>query len=49
VDAGATVPVTSLAPRQMPTSGTPAQLLDQAGIDHAHLAAAARSRVGAKR
>jgi transketolase len=49
VDAGANVPVTSLAPTEMPTSGTPAQLLDQAGIDSAHIAAAARSLVGAKR
>jgi len=49
VDAGANVPVTSLAPTGMPTSGTPAQLLDQAGIDAAHIAAAARSLVGAKR
>src|SRR6185437_11030721 len=37
VDAGANVPVTSLAPTGMPTSGTPAQLLDQAGIDSAHI------------
>ena len=49
VDAGANVPVKSLAPTQMPTSGTPAQLLDQAGIDREHIAAAARSLVGAKR
>jgi transketolase len=49
VDAGANVPDTSLAPSEMPTSGTPAQLLDQAGIDSAHIAAAARSLVGAKR
>jgi transketolase len=49
VGAGANVPVTSLAPSEMPTSGTPAQLLDQAGIDSAHIAAAARSLVGAKR
>jgi transketolase len=49
VDAGAYVPVKSLAPTGMPTSGTPAQLLDQAGIDAAHIAAAARSLVGAKR
>jgi hypothetical protein len=33
----------------MPTSGTPTELLDQAGIDHAHIATAARSLVGAKR
>ncbi len=48
-EAGAYVPVTSLAPTDMPTSGTPEQLLDQAGIDRAHIAAAARSLVGAKR
>jgi transketolase len=47
--AGANVPVTSLAPTAMPGSGTPAQLLDQAGIDRGHIAAAARSLVGAKR
>jgi hypothetical protein len=41
--------VKSLAPTGLPTSGTPAQLLDQAGIDHQHIAAAARSLVGAKR
>ncbi len=49
VDAGAYVPVKSLSPTGLPTSGTPAQLLDQAGIDAAHIAAAARSLVGAKR
>jgi transketolase len=49
VGAGPNVPVTSLAPSEMPTSGTPAQLLDQAGIDSAHIAAAARSLAGAKR
>src|SRR4029079_11252412 len=49
VDAGANVQVTSLARTGRPPSGTPAQLLDQAGIDSAHIAAAARSLVGAKR
>jgi transketolase len=47
--AGANVPVTSLAPTAMPGSGTPTQLLDQAGIDRGHIATAARSLVGAKR
>ncbi|HEY3764065.1 MAG TPA: transketolase [Gaiellales bacterium] len=46
---GADVTVTGLSPTGMPTSGTPAQLLDQAGIDHAHIAEAARALVGAKR
>jgi transketolase len=46
---GVNVPVTGLAPTGMPTSGTPAELLDQAGIDRAHIAAAVRSLVGAKR
>jgi transketolase len=32
-----------LAVREMPTSGTPAELLVQAGIDHAHIADAVRS------
>jgi transketolase len=45
----ASVPVTSLAPTAMPTSGTPAQLLDQAGIDRGHIAAAVRSLVRASR
>ena len=36
--AGVNVPVTGLAPTGMPTSGTPAELLDQAGIDRAHIA-----------
>jgi transketolase len=47
--AGVNVPVTGLAPTGMPTSGTPAELLDQAGIDRAHIATAVRSLVGAKR
>jgi transketolase len=45
----ANVPVTGLAPTDMPTSGTPTELLDQGGIDRAHIATAARSLVGAKR
>jgi transketolase len=48
-EAGSTATVRGLAPTGMPTSGTPAQLLDQAGIDRAHIATAARSLVGAKR
>jgi transketolase len=36
-----------LAVRDMPTSGKPAELLDAAGIDAAHIAAAARRLVGA--
>jgi transketolase len=36
-----------LAVREMPTSGTPAELLDAAGIDAAHIAAAAKKLVGA--
>jgi transketolase len=35
-----------LAVREMPTSGTPEQLLSAAGIDAEHIAAAARSLVG---
>jgi transketolase len=35
-----------LAVRDMPTSGKPAELLDAAGIDAAHIAAAARKLVG---
>ena len=47
--AGVNVPVTGLAPTGMPTSGTPAELLDQAGIDRAHIATAVRSLVRASR
>jgi transketolase len=47
--AGVNVPVTGLAPTGMPTSGTPAELLDQAGIDRAHIATAARALVRASR
>jgi len=39
--------VTILAPREVPGSGTPAELLAQAGIDAAGIAAAARTLVGA--
>ncbi len=39
--------VIHLAVRDMPTSGKPAELLDAAGIDAAHIAAAARRLVGA--
>jgi transketolase len=38
--------VTILAPRELPGSGTPAELLAQAGIDAAGIAAAARALVG---
>ncbi|MEP6641738.1 MAG: transketolase [Gaiellales bacterium] len=37
--------VVGLSPTGMPTSGTPAQLLDQGGIDRAHIAEAVRSLV----
>jgi hypothetical protein len=37
--------VVGLAPTGLPTSGTPAQLLDQGGIDRAHIAEAVRSLV----
>jgi transketolase len=47
--AGVSVPVTGLAPTGMPTSGTPAELLDQAGIDRAHIATAVRALVRASR
>jgi transketolase len=39
--------VTILAPREMPGSGTPAELLAQAGIDADGIAAAVRALVGA--
>jgi transketolase len=35
--------VAHLAVREMPGSGTPAELLDSAGISASHIAAAARS------
>jgi transketolase len=41
--------ILGLAPTGMPGSGTPAQLLDQAGIDRAHIAEAVRSLVRAPR
>ncbi len=47
--AGVNVPVTGLAPTGMPTSGTPAELLDQAGIDRDHIATAARALLRASR
>jgi transketolase len=47
--AGVNVTVTGLAPTGMPTSGTPAELLDQAGIDRAHIATAVRALVRASR
>jgi transketolase len=37
--------VVSLAVREMPSSGTPAELLAAAGIDAEHIAAAARRLV----
>ncbi|MGB6453434.1 MAG: transketolase [Streptosporangiaceae bacterium] len=40
--------VAHLAVREMPGSGTPAELLDAAGIDAAHIADAARKLVGAR-
>jgi transketolase len=39
--------VTILAPRELPGSGTPAELLAQAGIDAAGITAAVRALVGA--
>ena len=41
--------IAHLAVREMPGSGTPAQLLDAAGIDAAHIADAARTLVGTSR
>jgi transketolase len=41
-------PVSLLAVREMPHSGKPAELLAAAGIDAEHIAAAARSLVGAR-
>jgi transketolase len=40
--------VAMLAVREMPGSGTPAELLGAAGIDASHIAAAARELVGAQ-
>ena len=42
---GASTPVTVLAVRELPQSGPPAQLLEAAGIDAAHIADAARAAV----
>jgi transketolase len=47
-DADERVPVTKLAVREMPVSGTPDELLHAAGIDAEAIAAAARSVVGAR-
>ncbi len=41
--------IAHLAVREMPGSGTPAELLDAAGIDAAHIADAARALVGTSR
>ena len=43
--AGHPVQVTHLAVRDMPSSGTPAELMDAAGISAAHIAQAARDRL----
>jgi len=40
--------IVTLAVREMPTSGTPEQLLEQAGIDGEHIARAARALIGAR-
>jgi transketolase len=45
-DAGSRPRVTQLAVRDMPTSGTPAELLAAAGIDREHIAEAARALAG---
>jgi transketolase len=47
-DAEERPPVSLLAVREMPHSGKPAELLAAAGIDAEHIAAAARSLVGAR-
>jgi transketolase len=44
-EAGHPVQVTHLAVRDLPSSGTPAELLDAAGISAAHIAQAARDRL----
>ena len=44
-EAGHPVQVTHLAVRDMPSSGTPAELMDAAGISAAHIAQAARDRL----
>jgi transketolase len=45
-EAGRPVQVTHLCVRDLPSSGTPAELMDAAGIDAAHIAQAARDRLG---
>ncbi len=40
--------IVTLAVREMPTSGTPAELLEQAGIDRDHIVRAARALTGAR-
>ncbi len=40
--------IVTLAVREMPTSGTPAQLLAQAGIDREHIGRATRALIGAR-
>lgn len=45
-DSGLALRVVKLAVEQMPTSGTPQELLAQAGIDAEHIAAAARKLAG---
>ncbi|MDQ2894778.1 MAG: hypothetical protein M3Y09_03920 [Actinomycetota bacterium] len=40
--------IVTLAVREMPTSGTPEQLLEQAGVDGEHIARAARALIGAR-
>ena len=45
-DSSARPQIVVLAVREMPTSGTPAELLAQAGIDHAHIVEAVRALVG---
>jgi transketolase len=44
-EAGHPVQITHLAVRDMPSSGTPAELMDAAGISAAHIAQAARDRL----
>ncbi len=40
--------IVKLAVREMPTSGTPAELLEQAGIDREHIVRAARALMGVR-
>lgn len=40
--------IATLAVREMPTSGTPAELLEQAGIDRSHIFRAARALTGTR-